>query len=75
MELYSSSRGLSNRPRWSVSRQRIGESDVGPSLSVGNDTYGITGIPSAVAGRGILRRAALVDGTKGIYPRSGRKDA
>ena len=35
-------------------------------VSVGNDTYGITGIPSTVAGRGIMRRAGLADGTKGF---------
>ena len=46
-----------------------------PKMSVGNDTYGITGIPTTVAGRWIVRRAGLVDNTKGIYPGSGRKDA
>ena len=46
-----------------------------PKMSVGNDTYGITGIPSTVAGHRIVRRAGLVDGTKGIYPGSGRKGA
>ena len=38
-------------------------------MSVGNDTYGITGIPTTVAGRWIVRRAGLVDSTMGILPR------
>ena len=41
----------------------------------GNDTYGITRIPTKVAGCGIVRRAALVDSTEGIYPGSGHTDA
>ena len=40
-------------------------------VSVGNDTYGITGIPTTVAGRGIVRRAGLADSTKGDLPRFG----
>ena len=46
-----------------------------PKMLVGNDTYGITGIPTTVLWRWIVRRAGLVDSTKGIYPGSGRKDA
>ena len=30
----------------------------------GNDTYGITGIPSAVGGRGVVQRAGLVVSTR-----------
>ena len=41
----------------------------------GNDTYGITRIPTTVAGRGVVRRAGLVINTKIVYPGSGREDA
>ena len=44
-------------------------------MSVENDTYEITGIPSTVDGRGVLRRAGLVVDTRIIYPGSGREDA
>ena len=44
-------------------------------LSVGNNTYGITRIPTTVSGRGVLRRAGLLISTKIIYPGSGREDA
>ena len=40
----------------------------------GNDTYGITGIPTMVGGRGVVQRAGLVESTKIVYPGSGRKD-
>ena len=41
----------------------------------GNDTYGITGIPSTIDGRGVVQRAGLTGSTKIIYPGSGREDA
>ena len=41
----------------------------------GNDTYGVTGIPSTVGGRGFVRRAGLGASTKIVYPGSGREDA
>ena len=41
----------------------------------GNDTYGITGIPSTVGGRGVVRRAGLGASTKIVYPGSGCEDA
>ena len=41
----------------------------------GNDTYGITGIPSTVGGRGVVQRAGLVASTNIVYPSSGRKGA
>ena len=45
-------------------------------LPVGeNDTYGITGIPSTVGGRGAMRRAGLGASTRVVYPGSGREDA
>ena len=44
-------------------------------VSVGNDTYGITRIPTTVAGRGVVSRAGLVIDMGIIYPGSGRKDA
>ena len=44
-------------------------------LSGGNDTYGITGIPSMVGGRGVVQRAGLEASTKIVYPGSGREDA
>ena len=44
-------------------------------LSMGNDTYGITGIPSTVGGCGVVQRAGLVASTRIVYPGSGRKDA
>ena len=40
-----------------------------------NDTYGITGIPSTVGGRGVVQRAGLVASTRIVYPGSGHKDA
>ena len=33
----------------------------------GNDTYGITGIPSTVGGRGVVRRASLTGSTRIVY--------
>ena len=41
----------------------------------GNDTYGITGIPSMVGGRGVVRRASPGASTKIFYPGSGHEDA
>ena len=41
----------------------------------GNDTYGITGIPSTVGGPGVVQRAGLGASTKIVYPGSGRDDA
>ena len=46
-----------------------------PYVSGENDTYGITGIPSAVGGRGVVQRAGLEASTKVVYPGSGREDA
>ena len=46
-----------------------------PKMSVGNDTYGITRIPTTVAGRGVVRRAGLAIGMRIVYPGSGREDA
>ena len=44
-------------------------------VSVGNDTYGITRIPTVAAGGEIVRRAGLVTSTRIVYPGSGREDA
>ena len=44
-------------------------------VSVENDTYGITRIPSTVGGRGVVQRGGLVATTKIVYPGSGREDA
>ena len=41
----------------------------------GNDTYGITGIPSTVGGRGVVRGAGLAASTQVVCPGSGREDA
>ena len=41
----------------------------------GNDTYGITGIPSTVGWCGVVQRAGLGASTKIVYPGSGREDA
>ena len=41
----------------------------------GNDTYGITGIPSTVSGRKVVQRAGLEASTKIVYLGSGREDA
>ena len=38
-----------------------------PKMSVENDTYGITGIPSTVGGRGVVQRAGLAVSTQIIY--------
>ena len=40
----------------------------------GNDTDGITGIPSTVRERGVVRRAGLGSSTQIVYPGSGRED-
>ena len=45
------------------------------SIVGGNDTYGITGIPSTVGGRGVVRRASPGASTRIVYPGSGREDA
>ena len=46
-------------------------------VSVGNDTYGITRIPTTVAGRGVVRRAgsAVSTSTQVVYLGSSREDA
>ena len=44
-------------------------------MSVENDTYGISGIPSTVGGRGVVQRAGLVVSTRIVYPGSGSEDA
>ena len=41
----------------------------------GNDTYGITGIPSMVGGRGVVQRAGPEASTRIVYPGSGHEDA
>ena len=41
----------------------------------GNDTYGITGIPTTVGGRKVVESAGLGASTQIIYPGSGREDA
>ena len=41
----------------------------------GNDTYGVTGIPSMVGGREVVQRAGLTGSRGIIYPGSGREDA
>ena len=46
-----------------------------PKMSGEIDTYGITGIPSTVGGRGVVQRAGLTGGTQIVYPVSGREDA
>ena len=38
------------------------------------DTYGVTGIPSAVGGCEVVQRADLTGSTKIVYPGSGRED-
>ena len=38
----------------------------------GNDTYGITRIPTTVEGRGVVRRADQTRSTRFVYPGSGR---
>ena len=57
---------------------------MGTMVSVENDTYGITGIPTTtygitgihttVGGRGAVERAGLGASTKIVYPGSGRED-
>ncbi|XBJ08380.1 hypothetical protein VPH35_013709 [Triticum aestivum] len=47
----------------------------GPPTVGGNDTYGITGIPSTVGGRGVVQRAGLAVSTRIVYPGSGREGA
>ena len=44
-------------------------------LSVENDTYGITGIPTTVGGREVVEKAGLGASTKVVYPGLGREDA
>ena len=44
------------------------------AVSVGNDTYGVIGIPSAVGGCGVVQRAGLAVSTQIVYPGSGRGD-
>ena len=44
-------------------------------MSVGDDTYGITRIPSTVAGHGDREKSGTSKLHKGIYPGSGRKVA
>ena len=44
-------------------------------MSVGNDTYGITGIPTMVGGRKVMERAGLGVSAKIVYPGLGREDA
>ena len=44
------------------------------SIVGGNDTYGITGIPTTVGGHEVVERAGLGASTKIVYPGSGRKD-
>ena len=44
-------------------------------MLVGNDTYGITRIPTMVVVRGVVRRAGLAIDTGIVYPGSGREDA
>ena len=44
-------------------------------VSVVNDTYGITGIPSTVGGREVVQREGLTGSTRVVYPGSGREDA
>ena len=41
----------------------------------GNDTYGVTGIPSTVGRREVVERAGLKGSTRIVYPGSGREDA
>ena len=41
----------------------------------GNDTYGVTGIPSTVGEREVVERAGLTGSTRIVYPGSGREDA
>ena len=45
-----------------------------PEMSVGNDTYGVTGIPSTVGRRGVVQRVGLAVSTQIVYPGSGRED-
>ena len=44
-------------------------------MSVENDTYGITGIPTTVGGREVVERAGLGVITKIVYPGSVHEDA
>ena len=41
----------------------------------GNDTYGITRIPTTVAGHGVMSRADQTDSKRFVYPGLGRGDA
>ena len=45
------------------------------NVSVENDTYGTTGIPTTIDGREVVKRAGLGVSTKIVYPGSGREDA
>ena len=54
--------------------KKTSEPTYGPCVG-GNDTYGITRIPTTVAGRGVVRRADQTDCTRFVYPGSGREDA
>ena len=40
----------------------------------GNDTYGITGIPTTVGGRGVVETAGLSANTQIVYPGLGHED-
>ena len=46
-----------------------------PNMSGEIDTYGITGIPSMVGGRGVVQRAGMIGSTHIVCPGSGREDA
>ena len=48
---------------------------VSDRMSVGNDTYGVTWIPSTVGGRRVVRRAGLAVSTQVVYLGWGRGDA
>ena len=54
---------------------KLGDANFDMSMSVENDTYGITGIPSTVGGCEVVERAGLGVSTKIVYPGSGREDA
>ena len=67
-------RSYIHAPAWRANRQKLYRQAYDMGVS-GNDTYGITRIPTTVAGRGVMRRADQTDSTQFVYPGSGFEDA
>ena len=61
--------------RWVLLLQEFDFHIIDRKVSVENDTYGITRIPTAVGRREVVERAGLGVSTKIVYPGSGREDA